>query len=145
MFLSKGSEYGIKAAIYIASKSAEGHLSNVSEIAAAIDSPVAYTAKILQKLVKDNIINSTRGTNGGFEIIPEKTKATNLYHIIKCIDGNEMEKTCVLGLNKCSSANPCPFHHKYAIIRENTINSLKSTTIEELATRIDNNFSVLVN
>ncbi|HUH73727.1 MAG TPA: Rrf2 family transcriptional regulator [Chitinophagales bacterium] len=145
MFLTKGSEYGIKAAIFIASKSAEGHRVNVNEIAAAINSPIAYTAKIMQKLVKGNIIESTRGAQGGFEMIPEKIKGINLFQIIKSIDGNEIEKKCVLGLDRCSSANPCPFHHKYISIRENTITSLKNTNIDELATRLDNKFSVLIN
>jgi Rrf2 family iron-sulfur cluster assembly transcriptional regulator len=145
MFLSKGSEYGIKAAIFIASQSEEGHRTNLNEIAAAINSPVAYTAKILQNLAKSNIIESTRGAHGGFEIVSAKIKEITLYQIIMSIDGNEIEKKCVLGLDKCSSKNPCPFHHKYLSIRENTIKTLKSTSLEELATLYTGNFSVLIN
>ena len=94
MFLSKGSEYGIKAAIFIASQSEEGHRTNLNEIAAAINSPVAYTAKILQNLAKSNIIESTRGAHGGFEIVSAKIKEITLYQIIMSIDGNEIEKKC---------------------------------------------------
>lgn len=41
-------------------------------IAEQINSPVAFTAKILQKLVKSNIVCSVKGKHGGFEI--EKNK-----------------------------------------------------------------------
>ena len=145
MFLSKGSEYGIKAAIFIASKSLESQRTNLNEIASAINSPVAYTAKILQKLVKGDIIQSTRGINGGFEISLENIKSICIFNIITSIDGNSIEKKCLLGLNYCSSTNPCPIHHKYMFIRENTVSVLKNTTIEELATKYDNNYSVLYN
>ncbi len=144
MFLTKGSEYGIKATIFIASKSMENEHTNLNEIATAINSPVAYTAKVLQKLVKGKVINSIRGANGGFEISPENIKNICIFQIITSIDGNDIEKKCLLGLDKCSSSNPCPIHHKYTNIRQNTISVLKNTTIEELATRY-NNISVLIN
>jgi len=44
---SKDCEYGIRATIYITMQSLEGNRVNLKEIAAAIDSPVAFTAKIL--------------------------------------------------------------------------------------------------
>lgn len=145
MFLTKGSEYGIKAAIFIASQSEEGHRTNVNEIATAINSPVAYTAKILQKLSKSNIIESSRGAHGGFEMSSEKRQSVCLFEIIVSIDGNDIENKCILGLDHCSSITPCPFHNKYFPVRENTINVLKSTTLNELATRYIDNFSVLIN
>lgn len=145
MFLTKGSEYGIKATIFIASKCMENNHTNLKEIAAAIDSPVAYTAKVLQKLVKGKIIDSIRGANGGFEISYENIEKISIFQIITSIDGDDIASNCLLGLNKCSSTNPCPIHHKYVGIRQNTISVLKETTLKELATKFDNNLSVLVN
>ena len=65
---SKSCEYAIRATIFIASKCCENRKVGLKEIADAIDSPTAFTAKILQKLSKNKIINSTKGVNGGFEI-----------------------------------------------------------------------------
>ncbi len=63
---SKSCEYGIKALIYIANYSIKDKRANISFPAEAIDSPTAFTAKILQRLVKGDIVNSRKGPHGGF-------------------------------------------------------------------------------
>ena len=63
---SKSCEYGIRASIYVAKQSMKERKVGQKEIAKAIDSPEAFTAKILQKLTKTNVIRSIKGPNGGF-------------------------------------------------------------------------------
>ena len=58
---SKACEYGIKASIFIAINSYEGKRVSPKEIAKEIDSPEAFTAKILQALVKNNVITCIYG------------------------------------------------------------------------------------
>ena len=65
---SKSCEYAIKAAIFIANNSLVDKKVGFVDIAKMIDSPEAFTAKILQKLTKDGVIQSVRGVNGGFYI-----------------------------------------------------------------------------
>ena len=57
---SKSCEYGIKATLFIAQKSQWNDRVSLKEIATAIDSPTAFTGKILQVLAKANIINSQK-------------------------------------------------------------------------------------
>ncbi|MHC2993533.1 Rrf2 family transcriptional regulator, partial [Pontibacter sp. HJ8] len=66
--ISKSCKYGIRAAVYIASKAGEGVKLNVKAIAKEIDAPEAFTAKILQILNKHRIITSLKGPYGGFFI-----------------------------------------------------------------------------
>ena len=54
--------------IFIELKSSASRKISLNEIAEAIDSPVAFTAKILQKLRKSGLIISTIGARGGFQI-----------------------------------------------------------------------------
>ena len=58
---SKTCEYGIRAAIFIAFQSYQDNRIGLKEIAKKIDSPEAFTAKILQILSRDNIIKSIKG------------------------------------------------------------------------------------
>lgn len=67
MFL-KACEYGKRAASYIASQSLEARGISLMEIAEEIDSPVAFTAKIIQQLSRNVIVGSVQGAAGGFEI-----------------------------------------------------------------------------
>ena len=87
---SKACEYGIKAAIYIAVNSAENKRVSPKEISENIDSPQAFTAKILQALVRHNIITSVRGAYGGFEIDKTKIETTKLSQIVYAIDGDSI-------------------------------------------------------
>lgn len=73
---SKACEYGIKAAIFIAVKSQQDTRVRLSDIAAEINSPVAFTAKVLQKLTKGKLVDSVKGPAGGFEI--KKTKLAEI-------------------------------------------------------------------
>ena len=61
---SKACEYGIRAAVYIAHQSMEGRRVSLKEIAEKIDSPVAFTAKILQQLSRNGIVESIKGAGG---------------------------------------------------------------------------------
>jgi Rrf2 family iron-sulfur cluster assembly transcriptional regulator len=58
MIFSKACEYGIRATIYVAQQtSINGKRCNLKDISKEIDSPEAFTAKILQKLVKQILLN----------------------------------------------------------------------------------------
>lgn len=65
---SKACEYAIRAVIYISIRSIAGSKLSIKEIAKEIDSPLHFTAKILQTLSREGIISSIKGPNGGFYI-----------------------------------------------------------------------------
>lgn len=130
---SKACEYGIRATVYIAVQSLEERRVNLTEIAKAIESPEAFTAKILQQLVKSNIIDSTKGPSGGFEINKTQFKQINLSQIVSAIDGDSIYKGCGLGLKECDENKPCPVHDKFKNIRDELRLMLETTSIEELS------------
>ena len=72
---SKTCEYGIRATIFIASQSYQNTRVGLKDIAKKIDSPEAFTAKILQILSRSAIIRSIKGVGGGFEIPKETFKS----------------------------------------------------------------------
>ncbi|MCA0958174.1 Rrf2 family transcriptional regulator [Muricauda ruestringensis] len=134
---SKACEYGIRAAVYIALQSLEGRRVSVAEIADEIDSPVAFTAKTLQLLTRNNIVKSIKGPNGGFEIEREDMDSVKLSMIVKAIDGDQIYVGCGLGLKKCNADQPCPLHDKFVDIRSNLRKMLTSTSLYELATGLE--------
>ena len=140
---SKACEYGIKATIYIATHSYERQRVSLKEIAKEIDSPVAFTAKILQDLVRHNIINSVKGAYGGFEIDKTKIETTKLSQIVYAIDGDSIYNGCGLGLHICDENHPCPVHDKFKLVREELRDMLDNTTLEQLALEIKSGVSFL--
>ena len=140
---SKACEYGIKAAIFIATKSYEGKRVSPKEISAEIDSPQAFTAKILQALVKHNIVNSVKGAYGGFEIDKKEIINVKLSQIVNAIDGDSIYSGCGLGLEKCDENHPCPVHDKFKGVRDELKHMLEKTNLEELALDIKSGASFL--
>ncbi|MBP7182648.1 MAG: Rrf2 family transcriptional regulator [Flavobacterium sp.] len=130
---SKTCEYGIRAAIFIASESYQNNRVGLRAIAEKIDSPEAFTAKILQILSKNNIIRSIKGVGGGFEIPKEKMSQIKLSQIVTALDGDRVFTGCGLGLNQCSEDHPCPVHDKFKSIRNELAFMLENTNLEELA------------
>lgn len=130
---SKACEYGIRASIFIAKNSFEGNRVSPKEISEKINSPQAFTAKILQDLVRHKIIKSVKGAHGGFEIDKDEISKIKLAQIVNAIDGDNIYKGCGLGLDKCDESHPCPLHDKFKLIREDLRDMLENTNLGELA------------
>lgn len=129
---SKACKYAIRALIYLASKAETPENTGLREIAAEIDSPVAFTAKIMQILSKQNLVNSAKGPHGGFFLDPAASEI-KLIQVVKAIDGTHSITGCGLGLSSCSEEHPCPIHHEFATIRNALANLLEEQTIQQLA------------
>ncbi len=140
---SKACEYGIKATIFIAVNSSENRRVSPKEISKEIDSPQAFTAKILQALVRNGVVKSVRGAYGGFEIEKDKIATTKLSQIVYAIDGDNIYNGCALGLHTCDENHPCPVHDKFKIVREELKNMLENTSLEKLALDIKSGVSFL--
>ena len=140
---SKACEYGIKASIFIARESINGNRVNLKQISNSINSPEAYTAKILQQLVKSGVIYSIKGKMGGFEMDPNSLSNVKLVHIIKAIDGDGLYHSCVLGLNECDALKPCALHHRIYTVRKDLQKMLEVTSMDKLIDDIDNGLAFL--
>lgn len=143
MIFSKACEYGIKATLFIAKCSLKGERVSLKEIAREIDSPEAFTAKVLQQLARDKVVVSVKGPKGGFDIAKSEMKRIKLVDIVKSIDGEQVFVSCGLGLSDCSSIKPCPVHEQYADIRNRMEMMLNSTSLWEFATKLDGGLTFL--
>jgi Rrf2 family protein len=130
---SKACEYAIRAALYISIKSINGSRLGIAEIAKQADAPVPFTAKILQTLVREGLISSIKGPNGGFYLDP-KAKPVSLAAIVKAIDGSDDAlHVCTLGLKECSDRFPCPVHHEVKAYKDHLRKVMRDTTIQTLS------------
>jgi Rrf2 family protein len=110
--LSLTCKIAIKAVIYLAYRFPAGTRSGIKEIANGIDASEHTVGKLLQVLVKEDIINSMKGPAGGFYLSKAQLKQP-IIHIVAAIDGNQVFRECGLGLSKCSASHPCPIHNTY--------------------------------
>lgn len=132
---SKACEYGIRAVIFIVSKSKNGGKVGIKDICKEIGAPEHFTAKILQNLSRMGMISSTKGPNGGF-YIPEGKDIT-LMEIVQVIDGNRLFTGCGLGITECSEIKPCPIHSDFKEIRDALQHMLETTSVSKLTESLD--------
>ncbi len=79
--LSLTCKTAIKAVIYLASGFERGQKSSIKEIATDINASEHTVGKMLQTLVKEGVINSSKGPTGGF-FITTKQKNQPIIHIV---------------------------------------------------------------
>jgi len=131
---SKACEYAIRATIYVAEQSLRNERASLKAIAKEIESPVAFTAKIMQQLVRNNIVYSIMGPTGGFQMDKDRVDAIKLSEVVNTIDGDTIYRGCGLGLKKCDATRPCPLHDKFTVLRNDLQEMLETTSIYELTT-----------
>ena len=130
---SKSTEYALRAIIYLAQKSSPEQKIGIRELAEAAGTPQSFTAKILQKLTRDQVlISSITGPNGGF-YLTETAKKKSLLHVLELLEEDDVISGCILGLHECSEKNPCPMHSQYKKIKPLLLDMLDKKTIAELA------------
>ncbi|HEX3024984.1 MAG TPA: Rrf2 family transcriptional regulator [Chitinophagaceae bacterium] len=128
--LSLTCKAAIKAVIYLGAKADEEKCS-IKEVAAYINENEHTVGKLLQKLVKANVINSSKGPTGGF-YVNQAQKKQPILNIVEAIDGEEVFAMCGLGLSKCNEKHPCPLHNEYKKIREAFKNLCKQKKVSDL-------------
>jgi Rrf2 family iron-sulfur cluster assembly transcriptional regulator len=128
---SKSCDYGILATFYIAQNSNENKYVGLKEIAAGTSVPSHFLSKVLQILVKNKLLKSTKGLKGGFKL-RRMPNEIYLLDIIKAIDGTDIFDNCLLGLKECSDENPCIIHEHYKMIKEQFVGLLSKETIQTL-------------
>ena len=140
---SKACTYGIKATLFIAKESQKGNRVGLADIAQQIDSPAAFTAKILQQLKHHQIIHTVKGPLGGFEIEGKKIPGIKLKDIVLAIDGDSVYAGCGLGFDHCNEKKPCPIHHQFKLIRNQLKIMLETANLLDLSNDIENGVTFL--
>lgn len=115
--LSLTCKTAIKAVIYLASKFDTGEKTGIMEIAEYIDASQHTVGKMLQTLVKEQVISSSKGPTGGF-FLTAKQRNLPVMAVVAAIDGKDIFKECGLGLSSCSATHPCPIHNEYKAVRD---------------------------
>jgi len=128
--LSKSCEYGLRAALYLASLDEEGYVS-IGTISDELDISFPFLTKIFQKLNDADLLTSKRGPSGGVAL-NRPADAITLYEIVVAIDGEDLFRECVLGLPDCGDAEPCPLHDQWVEKRTQVEEMFRTASLTEL-------------
>ena len=140
--LSHTCKTAIKAVIYLATKYEAGEKCGIKDIAEYINASEHTVGKLLQTLVKQDVIHSMKGPFGGFYISAAQLQ-NPVIKIVEAIDGKDIFKSCGLGLSRCSASHPCPIHYEYKEARDIIERIFKTKKIIDLCIPVNDGMAYL--
>jgi len=133
MLLSKSCVYGLRAAIFLATRDGSQFVP-IKKMSETLEISHHFLTKILQQLTANDLLDSYKGPNGGVKLKGASSQIT-LMDIVLAIDGPALFTECALGLPGCGHQNPCPMHDDWAKTRKSIREMLESSSLEEIAVR----------
>lgn len=131
MELTRKGEYAIRGIVYLARQPA-GQMSLISEIAAAMDVPPQFLAKIFQSFSKLGLVHSYRGSGGGFVLARPAAEIT-LREVVEAVEGPIIPNRCLLGAGACARDRVCIAHRVWKRVQTSVVDILQEVTLEQLA------------
>jgi Rrf2 family protein len=122
----------MKAVLYLALHSNEEKRIMVKDMYETINVPKTYLAKLLQELVRHDLVSSLRGPKGGF-YLNENNRKNPIAEVVRIIDGKKRVESCLLSLEDCNEKKPCPLHQMFVPARTKLLKNLERKSIEELS------------
>jgi len=126
---TKQTEYAILALQYITKN--KNRLVSAKEIADELEIPFQFTSKILQQLIKSNIIESKQGVKGGYKLLKEP-KDILITGIMEIFDPSSLQVNCINPINHtvCKRSGRCNLQKTVFKIKDEIEKILKNYSIE---------------
>ncbi len=130
--MSEAASIGLHAMIHLAAHPDEKV--TTKEIADRFKVSEHHLAKVMQKLVKAELVQSSRGPGGGFKIIPGKRRI-NLLQIYEAIEGRLKTRDCLLSIKPLCKPDRCAFGGLNHSIHNQIRQHFQETDLFEVAKR----------
>lgn len=124
--LSRAGEYAIRGVVYIASKK-PGKIVHIREIEKARNISGYFLVKVFNKLLSRGILQSVRGSRGGFRLGKPLNKISVL-DIITAIEGPVNYNDCFI----CDNAGKCKMKGVWEEAKNKMIKVLESKKLSDI-------------
>lgn len=138
--LSKKSKYAIHSLVYLAKNYDKGPIL-ISEIAENQKIPKKFLEAILLDLRNAGMLNSKKGKGGGYYLIKSPADV-NLADVVRLFEGAIALLPCVTHrfyepCDECEDEFACGIRDVFMQIRNDTVDILKQSTLEDIMKRED--------
>ena len=131
MELTRKGEYAIRGIVFLAGRPLD-KVCLLSDIAAAVDVPTTFLAKIFQQFSKMGLVKSFRGTGGGFMLGRPPEKIT-LLEVVEAVEGPIIPNRCVVTPSDCNRSGYCNVHPVWERVQVDVRSVLEGVTLKELS------------
>lgn len=130
MLYSATIEYAIRALAHLATLE-PGERILARDLAAVTDVPRQFLGKILHRLARVDLLDSAKGRGGGFRLARPAGELC-VVDVVEALDGGDITRQCVLGLDACNDEQPCPMHDEWKHFRQALVERMFSMSVSDL-------------
>jgi Rrf2 family protein len=135
--LSKKCKYAIHALVHMAKEPQEKYL--IKDISEACNIPKKFLEAILLDLKRAGVLGSKQGKGGGYTLRRDPAEV-NLAEVVRLFDGAIAAVPCATfkfyeSCDECDDEDTCTVRHAFLAVRNQTVEMLKSETLELLVKR----------
>jgi Rrf2 family protein len=138
MMFSTKSEYGVRVMIALGRRHGQGPVS-LAEIAASEALPLGYLEHLVAGLRKTELVSSTRGARGGYELGRPASEIT-MAEVVNALEGTVTPMQCftepatgrVLCNHELDGYDHCATRLLWTRVQGGVMRALAETTLEEL-------------
>lgn len=131
MFLTRKADYAVIAMLYLATQLGDKFIP-AKNIAKKQHIPPKFIPQIIQDLSKANLVQTSRGNQGGVRI-SRPISQINIKDIIEAIDGPKTLNICLSSRGSlCESLKTCPMWEVWDSVQKKMLSVLEKTTLNEL-------------
>jgi Rrf2 family protein len=133
MQITRATDYAVRVTVHLATRPA-GQKVPLGELAEATGVRDNFLSKILQRLVRNGVVTSHRGTGGGF-LLNVAAKDLTLLQVVEAIEGKIELNICLSEWQRCPLQAQCAVHPVWQKAQLAIAKELAAVTIAELATQ----------
>ena len=127
MKISKKTEYGLRAMVYLAKKSSKDNPCSIKEISKKEKISFDFLEKIISKLEKTGLVKAKKGVKGGYFLAKPAKKITP-GDIVLILEENIVAVNCF----GCPMSGKCSSKDVWDEVQESVDNSLNAITLADL-------------
>ena len=133
MKISKKSQYGLRAMVYLAHPCFKNKVCTVKKISKDEGIPFDFLEKIFSKLIKANLVGAKKGAQGGY-FLEKNPKKIKVGQIIKVLEGETAPVLCLAKEKKifCPRRRKCLTKILWQKLQEALDSTLNSVTLADL-------------
>ena len=126
--ITRNTDYGLRAICYIAKQK---KVVKATELVRVLGVPKPFMRKILQRLSREKILESYKGSSGGFKL---KVSPRNIFviQIMRIFQGKVGLNGCFLKKDICPNKGKCILRKKIQSIENNALAQLGRINIASL-------------
>ena len=131
MKVTRKVDYGLRALLYLSSQPVSRPVI-LREISEGTKIPRQFLAKILLSLMKEGLVRSYRGSQGGF-LLAKPASQISFLEIVEAIEGPLAINKCLSDDFQCECESYCGIKAVWSRAQQNLTDVLVNTTLADLS------------